>query len=326
MVVNYLRDLCRAAIDGWNRFWFTPSSPETLCAIRVLTGLMLVYTHLVWSLDLEGFFGEQGRLSTEFVAAYHNVSHGDAAWLAWSHLFRIQSSTGLWFAHLVAMAVLLLFTLGLFTRVTSALAYLITVSYAHRATGALFGLDQINSLLAMYLVLGPAGDCYSLDRWWSARHNRLKELRPRVSVTIAIRLIQLHLCIIYLFAGLGKLFGATWWDGTALWEAFANYEYQTLDMTWLAWHPLVVNALCQFTVAWEVAYVALVWPKWTRPLVLAAAVPLHLGIAFCMGMITFGLVMLIANLSFVSPQITRDVVRSCRRRRIDTSQSRSRHG
>ena len=37
----------------------------------------------------------------------------------------------------------------------------------------------------------------------------------------------------------------------------------------------------------------------TRPVMLLLAIPLHLGIAFCMGMVTFGVVMLIANLSFV---------------------------
>jgi hypothetical protein len=34
---------------------------------------------------------------------------------------------------------------------------------------------------------------------------------------------------------------------------------------------------------------------------LAIAIPLHLGIALFMGMITFGLVMLIGNLAFVPP-------------------------
>jgi hypothetical protein len=35
---------------------------------------------------------------------------------------------------------------------------------------------------------------------------------------------------------------------------------------------------------------------------------MHLGIAFCMGMITFGLVMLIGNLAFVAPWLVRSVV------------------
>jgi hypothetical protein len=43
---------------------------------------------------------------------------------------------------------------------------------------------------------------------------------------------------------------------------------------------------------------------------LALAVPLHLGIAVCMGMITFGLVMLIANLAFVSPSLIRTLLNS----------------
>jgi hypothetical protein len=36
-------------------------------------------------------------------------------------------------------------------------------------------------------------------------------------------------------------------------------------------------------------------------------VPLHLGIAVCLGMVTFGLIMLVGNLAFVSPAL----VRSC---------------
>ena len=52
----------------------------------------------------------------------------------------------------------------------------------------------------------------------------------------------------------------------------------------------------------------LVWPRLTRPIVLALAVPVHLGIALCMGMITFGLVMLIGCLSFVPPWLVRHCI------------------
>ena len=48
--------------EAWNEFWFTPTSPSTLSAIRVLAGAMLLYTHLVWSFDLTGFFGQNGWL------------------------------------------------------------------------------------------------------------------------------------------------------------------------------------------------------------------------------------------------------------------------
>src|SRR5690606_38396496 len=91
----------------------------------------------------------------------------------------------------------------------------------------------------------------------------------------------------------------------ALWGAFANLEYQSTDMTWVVHAPLLVNLLTHITVAWEIAYCALVWPRLTRPLVLFVALPLHLGIGACLGMMTFGTVMLIANLSFVEPALMR---------------------
>ena len=65
---------------------------------------------------------------------------------------------------------------------------------------------------------------------------------PSVTANLAIRLIQIHMCVIYLFAGTGKLMGEAWWDGTAMWMALANLEYQSLDMTWLAGWPLLINS------------------------------------------------------------------------------------
>jgi hypothetical protein len=59
------------------------------------------------------------------------------------------------------------------------------------------------------------------------------------------------------------------------------------------------------TILWEVYYVALIWPRRTRYWMLALAVPLHLGIGIFLGMMTFGLVMLIANLAFVEPEFVR---------------------
>ena len=72
-----------------------------------------------------------------------------------------------------------------------------------------------------------------------------------VRTNIAIRLIQLHLCVIYLFGGIGKMRGGTWWDGSAIWFAVGNLEYQSLDMTWIAQHSFLMNALAYITVFWE---------------------------------------------------------------------------
>ena len=48
----------RSIFDAVRRFWFTPFDPTTLGFIRVVTGLMIVYTHLAYCYDLTGFFGK----------------------------------------------------------------------------------------------------------------------------------------------------------------------------------------------------------------------------------------------------------------------------
>src|SRR5262249_59748380 len=48
---------------------------------------------------------------------------------------------------------------------------------------------------------------------------------PSVGANFAIRLMQIHVCIIYLMAGLSKLQGTSWWTATAIWGVIANYEF-----------------------------------------------------------------------------------------------------
>ena len=90
-----------------------------------------------------------------------------------------------------------------------------------------------------------------------------------------------------------------------MWRAFANLEYQSLDMTWLAWHPWLVNAMSHASVLWEVSFCVLVWQKRWRPLVLALAVVLHVGIGACLGMWTFGLIMLVGCAAFLPNDLFR---------------------
>lgn len=291
--------------DAWNEFWFAPTDPATLSAIRFFTGAMLFYTHLIWSFDLSGFFGPNGWLPLQLMADVSQFTNGgpDAPvrW-SWTYFNYIDSPTVLWIVHIAALFVFFFLMVGFFSRTMAVLAYLIAVSYAHRVTpGAYFGLDKINCLLAMYLMLGPCGARYSIDRIWRLRRGAPRNVPPSAAANLAIRLIQVHMCIIYLFSGLGKLQGESWWFGDAIWIASANLEYQSIDMTWLVNHPYLINFMTHVTVFWELFYCALVWPRLTRPWVLFVAICVHGGIALAYGMITFGLVMLIGNLAFVSP-------------------------
>jgi hypothetical protein len=130
------------------------------------------------------------------------------------------------------------------------------------------------------------------------------------------------MCVIYFFAGISKLQGPAWWTGEAMWLAFANLEYQSLDMTWLAWHPWLVNAMSHVSVMWEISFCVLIWQKRLRPLVLALAVVMHVGIGACLGMWTFGLIMLVGCAAFLPNELFRNAPAQPLRPRNRGSESR----
>ncbi len=304
-------------VAAWHRFWFDPLDPLMLGVIRLLTGWMLLYNLLVWSLQLETFFGRSGLQPLDTVRRLYESRLVFSFWLWIDDQY-------LWPVHVACIIVAALFCIGAATRVTSILAFLITISYSQRVPVANFGFDQILGMMCLYLALAPSGAAMSMDsmirRWWRRRKGLEQTIAPVrfASARMASRLIQLHLCAIYFWAGFSKLKGPTWWTGEAMWNVIANQEYQTIDLTWMAWTPWLPFLIAHATIAWEAFFIVLVWNPRLRPFVLAMGAAMHFGIGAFLGMWTFGLIMTFAYLSFSDPEIWRTRIirlRSCFRRR-----------
>jgi predicted DCC family thiol-disulfide oxidoreductase YuxK len=317
----YLAVLWRTSAGGWNRFFFTPADPTALGLIRVMVGLLLFWNLAVYGFDLHGFLGTEGWADPATVRLFQS----ERTPYAWSFWLLVPDALlrPVWGVCLVVLA---LYTLGLFSRWTAVLAWVIVVSTVRRSPVTVFGFDQIVSSLALYLAAtGASGQAVSLDRFITrVRLARALTVRRRgdgrwvvppgvpaatVSANLALRLIQLHLVLIYAMAGLAKLQGQAWWSGMAIWGTLASGEFSLLDFTWLASWPYVLNVLTHAALALELCYGVLVWVPVLRPLVIAAAAALHVGIALSApGLIEFGLAMLAANLAFVSGPWLRSLV------------------
>jgi predicted DCC family thiol-disulfide oxidoreductase YuxK len=323
-VAGYLRQVSRATHSGWNAFFFSTADPTAVGLMRITVGLIVFWSLLVFGIDLHDYFGSTGwALPTAIPTADRP--------LTWSFWFLVPDA---WLRPVwcVSLAVLVLYTLGLFSRVTAILAWVIVVSTVRRVPIALYGFDQVVSALALYLaVTGSSGQAVSLDRFlrrWrqariasaqtSGRHSKGAGRRvtpdeagvppATVSANLALRLIQLHLVVIYGMAGMAKLQGPSWWNGTALWKTMTTGEFVTLDFTVLADWPLIVNLLTHAALALELLYPVLIWVKIARPLMLAGMAALHFGIAVTNpGLTEFALAMLAANLSFVSGSWLREL-------------------
>jgi len=75
--------------DAMNDFWFTPRSPRILGVIRILTGVLLLYSLAVWTLELSTFFATDGLLPSSYRGS-------NGLWFAWSHLDWFEHWSRLW--------------------------------------------------------------------------------------------------------------------------------------------------------------------------------------------------------------------------------------
>jgi hypothetical protein len=249
------------------------------------------------------------------------LAHGNYNWSMWFHLADPPSMR---IAHGVVLLVLCLFTLGLWTPVTSALAWIASLSYIHRSPMTLFGMDTMMNIALLYLMIGPSGAAFSLDRLLARRRFHkgrcsspwTPDPDPSMSANLALRLFQVHFCIIYMAAGLSKLLGTAWWNGTALWGTLANWEFTPLRyalyaevLRWICRHrwlwEIFMTAGTFYTLILEISFPFLVWKPSTRGLMIVGAVLLHTSIALSMGLVNFGLLMLALVLSFVPASVIR---------------------
>jgi hypothetical protein len=254
----------------------------------------------------------------------------------WSIYFHVTDPTAMAISHGCIVLATFLFTIGFCTRITSVLTWLGQLFYIHRCTQVLFGVDTMMTILLVYLMIGPSGAALSVDRriarWWSKARPRVigrwrafwsmpaVDIEPgrrpssipeaSVSANVAIRLLQIHVCFIYLGAGLSKLLGQAWWNGTAVWGTIANYEFAPMQYEIYNWalrflgtnqlaFMLFLTIAGYFTLTFEIGYTFLIWRPSLRWIILGMAITLHGFIGLFMGLKTFSLMMLVMNMAFL---------------------------
>jgi hypothetical protein len=325
-----------------DRFFFEPSDPTTLGLIRIASGILILYVLLVYAIGLADYVGPYawvGNDVTRYIRAENEIqgppsNWKEGGWLEsdgemfkgqsmWSIYYHVEDPKWVWMIHAAIMIAALLFTVGLWTRVTSVLTWVGSLMYLHRMMqpGMLFGMDTMTNIGLFYLMFAPCGAALSVDRWRQVRRERQRlgdkyvpqPPQPRVSATFATRLLQINFCLIYFASGTSKLMGTSWWNGTAPNGFLLNYSFAPFDvpayvnaLSWLVKHrwlwELNGAVIVIYTLVLELGFPILVWNRHTRWLMVCGSVLLHTGIALLMGLVTFSLMMLVLVLAFVPPE------------------------
>lgn len=273
------------------------------------------------AIDYLAFWGFERRYADRF---------GQATFSLWYH---VSEPAEMRVAHAVILAVMVMFTLGLFTRVTSVLTWLAAASFIHRNPQVLFGQDTMMNILLIYLMVANSGAALSLDRV-IARYRAVRaSLRrcggidaptaaflaappPSPSSGFAQRALQVHFCFIYMAAGLSKLKGGSWWSADAVWQTVVNPEFTMIHFEWyqnlVRWalgsrgvYAVVAAAGVIHTLLVEIGLPFLVWTR-LRPWVLMFAFLLHFNIGVFMGLLVFSLLMMTMLVSYLPGAVVRE--------------------
>jgi hypothetical protein len=250
----------------------------------------------------------------------------------WYHL---TDPRAMWAVHIASLIVFALFTVGLYTRVTSVLAWALSLNYIHRSQMTLFGQDTMQTILMTYLMIGPCGAALSLDAlrkryraalavmggggrsvpWATAA---LAGPQPSWLANFAIRLVQINFCFIYFSSGFSKLKGTSWWEHSAAWLVMSNPEFGLIRYQAYEWllrvlvesrflMALIAGSVTMFTLATEIGLPFLIWTR-LRPVMIIFSTLLHFGIAIMMGLTVFGLYMYALLLCYFPAKLLRDRV------------------
>ena len=212
--------------------------PRTYAVLRIGFGLFTIinfvnlapYWRMLWS-D-EGIFDltyAQERLGRTALRGWSFDEGFFDGWGVLNFLWNKPSLLYLWGTpeavvwHMVALIVVcLLYSAGVFSRVTGVLSWFLMSSLYNRNALYLEGTDTVYRCFWFILLFAKTGHAWSFDNWWRCRRLRKKgrEVEPvyRLVPSWPRYLFMLQLAVLYLSTGAVKT-GSVWHKGDALYYA-----------------------------------------------------------------------------------------------------------
>lgn len=274
-------------------FFTKPQRAETLGLFRIAVGSFAVIQMLVLLPDWMWLFGPDGLLPwvvSDTLNAKNTPAVSDAAqWL--SHIGLSENGTVYVVTILYALSLFSLIA-GFYTRIAAFFAWFCHMML--NATGHMtaYGVETFTHIALFYCMVLPVGAALSVDRGRGKYQNV-----PGYLITLGIRVIQLHLCIMYCSSGIEKALGAQWWNGKAIWMSLQQDQFHRFDTGWLAYTPIIPKILGWATLAVEILYpFGMYWRK-TKKIWLMAVCGMHLFIMIFLGLYLFGGLMILLNIS-----------------------------
>lgn len=214
-----------------------------------------------------------------------------------------EAGTGpfwLWYVATILLAVA--FILGWRTRIVTPILFVFYAGIVAQNVTIADGGNYFLRIMLIYLVFADVSRRWSLDARRRSRRNLKESETGTVLHNLALCLVVGQLCMVYLEAGLYKVQGTLWQNGTAMYyplqsQAYGVFPWVSDLATHFTWAVVLVT---YFSVLIQIAFTFMLFNKISRRIALIGILAMHLGIAVLMGLPFFSGVMASADAVLVS--------------------------
>lgn len=190
--------------------------------------------------------------------------------------------------------------LGICTRAASVANYLFWIGFVtftplwHDFDG---GFDQLMTGTSFLLMFAPIGRCFSFDRLlWKLRNNirpGSSYSAPTVPILVYYLIPGISLGLLYLDAGIHKLFADFWVRGLGAWlPSTMPYYYSPVDLSLLLNIKPLQQLIGYTLIAFQFSFLFLFHRRFWRIPVLFFGTLFHLGIVISLNIVPYGIGML----------------------------------
>ena len=273
-----------------------PTSGDTrpLAFLRIATGVVVLLELLALWPNIRDIYGSHGYI--EWVISYHLFSlpqlptmAGIASWLNPELVTAdaiLYSTLGVYIASLLAMV------LGYRANLMALIAWALHLVINNSANMYGYGVESFIHISLFYLIFMP-----TTSHWALVKPSEKRAVASQRYAGLWLLILRIHLCIVYLNAGVAKLMGEDWITGEAIWRTLAQPTYAQFDMFWIAYVPWLSVIATWGVLLLETAYPVFIWFPAIRRFWLPAIVAMHAGIGLLMGLHAFAGIMIVLNVA-----------------------------
>jgi antimicrobial peptide system SdpB family protein len=266
---------------------------------RICAGLTILYQYLITYYQRHFLYGPDGIVPYDWFK--HQLSQTGSF-----SIYALDDSLVVFetIFHL-GIVITILWVLGWHTRVMTFLTWVFLWSLHQRNPVLWDGGDNLVQIVLIYAFFANLGATCSIDAAMR-RPQRCADTTAQQMLALfhnaAVLAMAMQLCLVYGTAGLYKVQGELWQNGTALY-----YILRVGEFAWTGYgakitqQSTLITMLTYSTVAFQVSFPFLFFMhRITRRLALVLGIGFHLGIGLVMGLMSFATFLISIELMFIS--------------------------